>query len=335
MSPLLPYFLPVNYPNLQRHPDLLAARVAANKLLLALSSVQPDAPLPHLLSDLLRYWIYTAEDLPQHLAQIRAVHEQLAAAGRLHQIGPLRAASAARVLERAADSLRCTLYTTLLDVWEALRAATPPELAGPPCSWITVYRVFPLALAKAGPPPVAMGPAPRALYDNLIASPQLATALDALDENRLRLELSYLVEIDRDRLHAELDREFACALASAEQASDGAGRAATPADQADSTAYKLASELIDLDDPHCCSLKAINKTLDDNPLIHWRRPLSKRTGKPIPNRKEIHLGHWHDFKRQGKLAGDPLDLPSEIVDAAIAAAGRQDEIRKLKTERGK
>ena len=102
-----------------------------------------------------------------------------------------------------------------------------------------------------------------------------------------------------------------------------------PAD--DPTAYTPMSELID--DDRFPTIKAIYKALDANPSIRWRRPTGK-SGKPIPNRKEIHTGDWHRFKRQAQ-AGDSLDQPSELVDAAIDAAGRQEEIRKRKGEAGK
>jgi hypothetical protein len=102
------------------------------------------------------------------------------------------------------------------------------------------------------------------------------------------------------------------------------------ADADDPTAFKPQSEFIDEDFP---THKAIKKALDHNRWIRWQRPTGE-SGKPIPNRRVIHAGDWHAFRRQAR-AVDPLDSPCEVVDAAIEAAGRQAEIRKLKGEAGK
>lgn len=78
------------------------------------------------------------------------------------------------------------------------------------------------------------------------------------------------------------------------------------------SAFRPASEFIDDKHP---DLKAIRKVLKDNPGIEWRRPLSKQ-GKPIPNRLEVHAGHWHEYLFREKQM-DPLDLPFEQVSAAV------------------
>ena len=107
-----------------------------------------------------------------------------------------------------------------------------------------------------------------------------------------------------------------------------AGSMATLAD--DTAAYVPVSELIDDDFP---TFKTINNALEANPSIRWRRPTGTN-GKPIPNRKEIHVGDWHRFKRQ-REAGDPLDNPAAIVDAVLDVEKRKEEIRKPKGEAGK
>jgi hypothetical protein len=91
-------------------------------------------------------------------------------------------------------------------------------------------------------------------------------------------------------------------------------------------AFVPASQLIDSQ----WTLKAINKALADNPSIRSCRPTSRK-GKPIRNRLLVHVGDWERFKQQRRTA-DPMEVPAEVVDAAIEAAGRQDEIRRLKGE---
>jgi hypothetical protein len=93
----------------------------------------------------------------------------------------------------------------------------------------------------------------------------------------------------------------------------------------DPTAYRPMKEFIDDQFP---THKSIHKCLNSNPSIRKRRPKGKN-GQPIMNRLEIHAGDWQRFKRL-RSGGDPLDQPAEMVDAAIEAAGRQADIRKLK-----
>jgi hypothetical protein len=90
-------------------------------------------------------------------------------------------------------------------------------------------------------------------------------------------------------------------------------------------------EFLEKDGPFSV-FKAINKALKDNPWIRCRRPLTK-DGREHPRRREIHAGDWTRFK--AGQAPDPLDQPAETVDAVVEAAGRQEEIRRRKGERGK
>jgi hypothetical protein len=92
----------------------------------------------------------------------------------------------------------------------------------------------------------------------------------------------------------------------------------------DPTAYRPASEF--LDDDRFPTHAAIRKALDANPWIRTRRPKGKN-GKPIPNRLEIHAGHWHEFLQQPQPV-DPLDNPAPIVDAVMELERSKEEARK-------
>jgi hypothetical protein len=75
----------------------------------------------------------------------------------------------------------------------------------------------------------------------------------------------------------------------------------------DATAFVPAKELL-------------KKPFDTYPRL--RAALEKnrwiRTRKPSPQRLEVHAGDWHRFLAQRQSAPpDPLDLPAEVVDAAV------------------
>jgi hypothetical protein len=83
----------------------------------------------------------------------------------------------------------------------------------------------------------------------------------------------------------------------------------------DLSAYRPANQFINEEFPN---FKAVSKALADNPAIRTRRPASKKTGKPIPNRLDLHTTDWHDFlQRRKHAAPDRLDLPAGAVDTMV------------------
>jgi hypothetical protein len=99
---------------------------------------------------------------------------------------------------------------------------------------------------------------------------------------------------------------------------------AGPEPPADDSAFRPASEFLSREGfPK--SYGELNRALDENMWIKRRRPRSKRTGQPIRNRLEVHAGDWHRFLAQRKQeAPDPLDLPADIVDAAVQEVRRRE-----------
>jgi hypothetical protein len=94
----------------------------------------------------------------------------------------------------------------------------------------------------------------------------------------------------------------------------------------DNSAFRPAKELLS---PEFPTYKAQHRALEKNPQIRWQRPTSKK-GKPIANRLEIHAGDWNEFLNQRAQANpNPLDLPAEVVDAAVQEVER----RKRQTRR--
>jgi hypothetical protein len=105
-----------------------------------------------------------------------------------------------------------------------------------------------------------------------------------------------------------------------------------PPSAEDESAYRPAREFIDAQFP---DHKAITKALGDNPSIRRRRPHSKKTGQPIPNRLSIHAGDWKAFLAKLKQAApDPLDLPAHVVGEAVQEVQeRKAEERRRKEEK--
>lgn len=98
--------------------------------------------------------------------------------------------------------------------------------------------------------------------------------------------------------------------------------AASPNKKEDGSAYRPKKEC--LGDKHP-NFKTVDKALMENEWIRTRRPVSSKSGKPIRNRLEVHVGDWHKYL--ASLAGktpDPLDMPAEIVDEKV----REIEARK-------
>jgi hypothetical protein len=95
--------------------------------------------------------------------------------------------------------------------------------------------------------------------------------------------------------------------------------------------YRPAKDLLN-PDGFPADFKELNRALRDNPCIGRRRPISKETGRPIPNRLEVHVGNWHAFLDQRKRnTPDPLDLRAEVVDATVQEVQRrkrQETLRK-------
>jgi hypothetical protein len=65
--------------------------------------------------------------------------------------------------------------------------------------------------------------------------------------------------------------------------------------------------------------------LADNPQIYWERPVSKRTGRPIPNRRLIDVIDWaiHLGERRRKLR----ESASNHSPAAMRATAEEDQRR--------
>lgn len=81
------------------------------------------------------------------------------------------------------------------------------------------------------------------------------------------------------------------------------------ASQDDPTAYRPAKEFMN------GNYKAISKVLVEYPWI--------RRHKPSKQRLLIHAGDWQEYVNKKQSAGDPLDQPAEVVDAAVAEVERR------------
>jgi hypothetical protein len=100
----------------------------------------------------------------------------------------------------------------------------------------------------------------------------------------------------------------------------------------DKTAYRPAKEMVR--EPDYPDLAAVRKALRANPWVRTRRPTSSKTGKPIPNRREIHAGDWHKMLHERKRSAPGLlDLSDKDIDAAMrGVAERKEEERRRKEE---
>jgi hypothetical protein len=100
-------------------------------------------------------------------------------------------------------------------------------------------------------------------------------------------------------------------------------RLQAPGTAADDSAFRPASEFL-LPDGFPSTMREIRRALKANPWIRCRRPVSKKTGQPIPNRLEIHAGEWFGYLAQRRRVGpDPHDLPAEKVEAMFREVERR------------
>jgi hypothetical protein len=97
---------------------------------------------------------------------------------------------------------------------------------------------------------------------------------------------------------------------------------ASQSTQIDDDAYRPANKLLKPDGwPK--NFKELNAALKAHPEIRTRRPLST-TGKPLPNRLDVHLLDWAKYEDQREATTpDPLDLPPETVDRAVQDVARR------------
>ena len=94
----------------------------------------------------------------------------------------------------------------------------------------------------------------------------------------------------------------------------------------DESAYRPAKEFYG-DGKPIADIKKLHKVLKENKWI--------RSCKPNPQRLRIHAGDMHKYLSQPKQAADPLDLPSEVVDAAVRAVEQRKAEERARKEAGK
>lgn len=68
--------------------------------------------------------------------------------------------------------------------------------------------------------------------------------------------------------------------------------------------------------------KSLRKFLDAHPEVSTRRPKT-RDGRDNPQRLEVHIGELAEAKARDAAGIDPLDLPAETVDLAVAEVQRR------------
>jgi hypothetical protein len=65
---------------------------------------------------------------------------------------------------------------------------------------------------------------------------------------------------------------------------------------------------------------ALRRILAANQWIRTRHAPSKKTGRPVLNRPQVHAGDWREYQRRNGLTLDPLDLPADLADTLLAEA---------------
>jgi len=98
------------------------------------------------------------------------------------------------------------------------------------------------------------------------------------------------------------------------------GSVIAPEPTGDDSSFRPAKEIRERF-PELCKHHDLMKFVEDHG-VRWRRPVSAKTGQPHPRRVEIHIGELSEaIEKEQKT--DPLDLPAEQVDAAVAEAERR------------
>jgi hypothetical protein len=82
-------------------------------------------------------------------------------------------------------------------------------------------------------------------------------------------------------------------------------------------------------------LSEITASLKVNTWIRWKRPVSKKTGREIPNRLLIHAGDWHKFEQQKQSMVDPFEQNLSLVEATLEEIEARKNLEKARKAVGR
>lgn|GEM_PF-3882898 len=82
-------------------------------------------------------------------------------------------------------------------------------------------------------------------------------------------------------------------------------------------------------------LNEITASLNANLWIRRKRPVSKTTGREIPNRLLVHAGDWHKFEQQRQPVGDPFDQNPGLVETTLDEIEGRKAVEKVRKTAGR